>query len=300
MKWLPFFWVCLFVYTETAGQSPFNYGQNREVYFISSAERKKLALNNIMEINRQEGLTWFRTWSFAPGEIAATTLVSEDSNYVKADTVNLPATAEDGGDYYYYVLERGALSEYGGSGMGVHYWHRLRRYEKTSLLETTLVGGGSLPYLAYSRNVFGKDGRLMYSVAYPDIKDTLAEMFLTDDTISLKWFDYHMKQVIGSNDYIPDTIRYTYNSSGCLTGVGTKKIDASRPRSFFADSSWSSKDLYAGNKSLETHIKRKLGYLPRLILVEIYQYGVMSFYLDAGNKYRVGKPLILEGGSGVD
>jgi len=303
MKRLPFFVVmdflisCVMTTPGSFAQSPFNYGQNKNVYFISNDERKKLQINSICEVYWQnEDFTYqFKTWKFRTNEISATDLVLETNQKVKFNFDSMLAAADESRDYFHYVLKNGKLSEYGSSGRGVHDWNNVKRYEDVSIVGTTTGGGGSPLHLRYTKNIFSKTGRLQYSIHYPEVNDTLADIFLTDDTISLKWFNYHIKRVM-SEEYIPDTIHYQYNSHGQLTSINKEKIDINNPVSFFRRplSDIETQYVYIGKRKMDDYLKEKIGYLPRVILLAVYRYGVMSFFLDTKNEYHKGRSVILE------
>ena len=302
MKRLPFFVVmysllsCVIISSESFAQSTFNYGQNKNVYFISSEERRKLAINDICEVNRQEDefICIFTVWKFTNNEISSTDLIFESNEKVRFSFDSMLKEATEFRSYFQYVLENGKLSEYGSSGKGVHDWNRIKGYPGTSIVETT-TGGGSPPHLNYTKNLFDQTGRLLYSIHYPEVNDTLLDVFLTDDTLRLKWFNYHIQKVV-TGEHMPDTIHYQYNSHGQLTSIDKEKIDINNPVSFFRRplSGIETQYVYIGKRKMEEYLKEKIGYLPRVILLAVYRYGVMSFFLNAKNEYHKGRSVILE------
>src|SRR5690349_11290530 len=120
MKRLPFFVVINFllscVLTSSGGfaQSPFNYGKNKNVYFISNDEREKLRINSICEVYWQnEDFTYqFTAWKFRANEISSTDFVLETNQKVKFNFDSMLMVADEFRNYFHYVLKNGKLSEY--------------------------------------------------------------------------------------------------------------------------------------------------------------------------------------------
>lgn len=283
-------------------QSPFNYGKNKNVFFISASQRKQWGMHVIYKLKQNEKDDGM--------DLEAMTFEDESINNewfpfdagirfsLNPDSLAANSTYLNGSSY---ELSNGMLDRYGGYGYGSFDEQEITRYSKRySLVQTTCAGHCGGYGLRFTKNLFAQNGNILYSVNYPEINDSLADQFLSD-SMSIADFDHTIRKVFGK-DAIIDTVYYRYDKAGRLVQVINRgeKIDGStRPEKLFRYSENFSADYfhqyYAGKEKFETFIKRKTGFLPDLILVEIYRYGVFSFLFNqADKKYYSGKTIILE------
>jgi hypothetical protein len=314
------------------GQSPFDYGQNKKVYFISTELRTKLGINTMHYVTQHEkgeengmGGNWSMTqYSFDSDQVVVDWhSLKKGSNFVYTLKAVIEQSRYINGTTY--RLADGRLTFYGGGGYGSFENKEIRHYGDTASVGETFCAGHCGPDMnvTFSKNVFNKQGQLLYTVTYPSVQyyqdsmDNLRLRFnperpdqdsaeikilpFNPELDSLQQFDLAMKLLV-SEDYPPDTSYNKYNAKGKslqfkFEEPGSDSLKILKPSSKKAPSRTSEpvNQLYIGQIKMEKYIAGKLGFLPELLLIEIYRYGVLSFNLDRKNlKYYEGETIVLE------
>lgn len=267
-------------------QSPFNYGQNRKVYFISAEMRNKLGIEHISSVQQlpegQKG---------GMGENWSVNMISFDKDVVRCDWSPLSLDRNFRYNFdsllnseplngVFYEFSEGQLIASGGTGYGSFINTEITRWsDSVSVAELSCAGhcGGSQPS-EYKKMVYAESGRLLYSVTYPtptrDDEQPVDEEFLTSG--------------IGP-DRRPDTVFYKYDAKGLYTGTNKDKESQADIKGLFHKGGFPNlkfNQCYVGKVKMETYFLEKLGYTPELVLIEIYRQGVFSFLLNpATRKY---------------
>lgn len=277
-------------------QSPFNYGQSKAIYFLSSEARDSLGIEEITCVvklpeNDRGGM----------GENWDVTRISFSQNYITDDwyPISMPKTFKYQLDSLIFEMKflngtsydfvDNILVAFGGGGYGSFDWKDVMRYgDSISIIATSCVGHCGEQPIRFSKNVFNGSGQLIYCVKYP-VMEGVNE--LPEEPLGYKEIDAILVQSI-SDENKPDTTYYKYNNSGLY--VGTNDEIKHEMKSIFVSSShFNNKEFqqcYIGDIKMEKAISKKIGMLPELLLIEIYRYGVFSFALNPTNKkyYRTG------------
>ncbi len=296
------------------GQSPFNYGQNKKVYFISSELRNKLGIQTIYSIDQRPlndlGGMW-ENWDV--------TVISFDSSIVSDDwsPISLDSTYKFNFDSLTdnlnflngtrYEFSSGQLISYGGGGYGSFDWKEITRFSDTvSIIATSCVGHCGDQPITYSKNVFNKQRQLLHTVFYPTPKpdngiDTESDTKTFDDyvdtendTITFDDYERFFISLIKDADYSADTLFYKYDSNGHLLSDSKEKIISNSLFTYSGNPpAFIFHQCYIGKIKMEKYLLQKIGYVPELVLFEIYNYGVFSFVLK-DKKYYPTRTVILE------
>lgn len=295
----------LFILPFSFGQSPFNYGQNKNVYFISTEIRNKLNIKTIYSIDQRhdndEG---------GMGENWDVTLISYDINSITDGwyPISLDSTFKYNFDSLTtnmrflngesYEFSNGKLVSYGGGGYGSFDGMEITRFSDTiSIVATSCVGHCGDQPVNYSKNIFNKKGQLLYSISYPTPNENKE---MNEDEMSLQDYEKLLYSNVTSEN-IPDTLHYRYDNKGLL--LNTSKENSIKNISEVKQLFTNSNDLatskfhqcYIGKIKMEEFILKKLGFTPDLILLEIYRHAVFSFTLNrSDNKYYGTTDIILE------
>lgn len=295
----------LFFLKFTYGQSPFDYGQNKSIYFISTELRNKLDIKTIYTIDQRhdndEG---------GMGENWDVTLISFDTIAITDDwyPISLNSTFKYNFDSLTtnmrflngtrYEFSNGQLMSYGGGGYGSFDWNEITRFSDTiSILATSCVGHCGDQPVNYSKNIFNKKGQLLYTISYPTPNEN-EEM--NQDDISLQEYEKFLNSNVTSEN-IPDTLQYRYDNKGLL--LNTNKENTIKSINEVKVLFTNSNDLatskfhqcYVGKIKMEKFILKKFGFTPDLILLEIYGQAVFSFTLNhSDKKYYRTNDIILE------
>ena len=298
--------LAIFIRKLAVGQSPFNYGHNKKIYFISTELRNKLGLETIYCIDQlQEGDFggMHENWDV--------TAIEFDSNMISCDWA--PISLDSGYKFNFdnittnldflngsgYEFSNGKLNAYGGGGYGTFDWKEIFRYANTmSIITTACVGHcGSNTPLNYSKNIINRKGRLLYTVSYPTPEESEGTFFDTGSTNELEIF---LNSKV-TTENLPDTCQYHYNRKGLLLNVNKYSAINNRkeaktlfsyggdyPKNYFHQ-------LYIGKVEMENFFSKTLKCMPELVLIEIYEQGVFSFSLNAQDgKYYQSACIVLE------
>jgi hypothetical protein len=232
----------------TLGQSPFNYGQNKDAYFISSELRKKLNFDTIYILDRSDKNYENDSITYEWDE----TVISFNNNQVEAiishfccidSNININNFSSGQPPIYQanetFVFKNGKLQEY-GIGAGVGYWKYINRYsDSISIVETTCVGHCVSQPNGYSKNVFNLKGRLVYTVLYPrveNVDDDYETFSNSEGKISLSFWKKIIRTSLTANK-LPDTLFYYYDSKGLLLGMkATKHSKKANDYEYFSQS----------------------------------------------------------------
>jgi hypothetical protein len=295
--------LCIFLQLELSSQSPFRYGQNKKVYFIGSMLREKLGIKDIYIIdhrreNDRGGM--YENWDVVKISYDSSSIednwypVSLDSNFrYNFDTILANAPFLNG---TYYRFSDGQLVLSGGEGYGSFDYNEISRFgDSVSIMATSCTGHCGEQPVEYSKNIFSRNGRLIYTVSYPTPEQ--------DDEmkapVTLRDFDALLHSKVDA-EHLPDTFYYGYDSKGLLLNAGEdNKIDSiDQVRKLFTNEDdlahFKFHQCYIGNTAMEKFISRRIGYLPELVLIEIYRYGVFSFVLNESDRkyYRTGDVIL--------
>jgi hypothetical protein len=291
MKRIAFFIIAVSFLIQSYGQAPFDYGRNKNIYYISTAEREKLEIFTIYEISQlKEGETggmnenWdVTTTNFSPEKITEdwSIMNSYDDYKFNFDSIIEYARFING---TIFLFDNKQITEYGGYGYGSFNYSEIEKVNDTlSNIYTHCTGHcGNFETEQFSQNIFNDKKQLIYKLVYPE--RALNDDSEFDNTIS--------EDTSTAAKIIPDTIYYKYNAQNQLIRYGDKEINPNILYNTFKlnnlDSNYKFHQTFVENIKMEDYIKNKLGYLPKLILLEIYRYGVFSFYLDPKSKKYFG------------
>lgn len=298
MKSTGLFLIVYFYAAIIYAQSPFDYGKNKQIYFLSGEERDSLGIEEITCVlqlpeNDRGGM----------GENWDVTVVQFSPELITDDwyPVSMPATFKYNFDSLTadmkflngsrYELSDGMVGSYGGGGYGSFDWKDIERYgDSISIIATSCVGHCGDQPVRFSKNVFNDAGILLYNVNYPTTEGS--DMF-PEEKLSLSAMNEILMAGVNEENY-PDTIFYNYTKSGLFIKPEEKDIQMESIKSIFvSESHFNYKEFqqcYIGKIEMEKFISKKLRLLPELLLIEIYRYGVFSFALNPANKkyYRTG------------
>lgn len=298
MKSTGLFLIVYFYVAIIFAQSPFDYGKNKQIYFLSGEERDSLGIEEITCVlqlpeNDRGGM----------GENWDVTVVQFSPELITDDwyPISMPATFKYNFDSLVadmkflngsrYELSDGMVGSYGGGGYGSFDWKDIERYgDSISIIATSCVGHCGDQPVRFSKNVFNDAGILLYNVNYPTTEGS--DMF-PEEKLSLSAMNEILMAGVNEENY-PDTIFYNYTKSGLFIKPEEKDIQMESIKSIFvSESHFNYKEFqqcYIGKIEMEKFISKKLRLLPELLLIEIYRYGVFSFALNPANKkyYRTG------------
>jgi hypothetical protein len=286
-------------------QSPFNYGHRKRICFVSAAQRDSLGMKSITSISRDgrpEPGGQYR-WDVVIIDFDPETIscgwhpVWKDKDYVfNFDSLISEAVFLNGTQYHFRDKE---LEEYGGTGYGSFDWGRITRFEQVSYVETSCVGHCGEEPSRYSKNVLDDRGRVLYRVFYPLPKSLEADEDDYPDKSTPGGYEALVTSGI-SRENRPDTLFYKYDHKGLFLGDSKKSVSSIKElyKLFSGPSAFSPHEIqrcYAGSIPMEEFMKAKLGYVPELLLVEIYPQGVFSFLLNKKDrKYYFRQERMLE------
>lgn len=287
-------------------RTPFDYGQNRQVYFLSREKRKQVGLNNIyiIEENLKNDLGGM-------GELWDVSLITFDTSKVTDDWYPMRSLDEN---FKYnfdsivskmeflngtgYEFSNGSLINYGGGGYGSFEVKDIDRLDTVSYITTSCAGHCSTSYVeSYSKNVFNQKGQLLYTVFYSkqsQSDSTKPELNCIMD------YELFLKGNINENNY-NDTTFYKYDKEGRILKISKELSikNSSDVEKLFGNpsdpSGYQFHQCYIGKTKMEKFIKQKLGYTPKLLLVEIYSHGVFSFtFNELDHKFYRTETIVLE------
>ena len=303
LRYIPVLLAGICLTTSAVAQSPFNYAQNRDIYFVSRELREELEINTLYSVSHlpehdRGGMN--ENWNVTVIEFDKNSISDDWSPLSKDSTYNFDFDDLTGNLNFlngtYYELGDEMLKSYGGGGYGTFDWKEITRTgERISVVATSCTGhcGNEQP-VNYSKNVFASDGTISYVVHYPTPDQETDPSLNTSDAEKTEKF-----LLSGSAaDNPPDTIRYYYNKDKLFTGL---KSDNKIPEDIISFFQISFPDnllfhqCYVNDQPMETYFNKFLGYTPRLVLFEIYRYGVFAFIQNpADGKYYRGKDFVLE------
>ena len=149
------------------GQSPFNYGQNEKVYFVSTDLRNKLEIKTIYTAEKN-----FMKNNDGTGQNWNVTALSFDTNnvtdYMGAIALNSTFNFNcdsltpylHNGTGTRYELANGKLVNYGGGTTGNYYWTLITRFSDTVSIVASCANGAVFDAVVnYSKNIFDKQDR---------------------------------------------------------------------------------------------------------------------------------------------
>jgi len=296
MKATPLLVFCMFVQLGAVAQSPFDYGQNKRVYFISTELRQELGFDRIYLIEKRED--GYR------GEWQVVDIFFDSTEVFDNWT---PGHRDDTFEFNFDTLISNLTNRYGNGyrfsnkklniRYGFHNPHTIYVNFSDSVSIGTTFPYGRHGEIGLSKNIFDKKGKLNYRIDYPAPTDS------ANETIELVDWASH-NAYLNSNVHagnLPDTVYIKYNKRGMLledmerTSVSKIKdikslfeYEGEYPEVTFHQ-------IYVGKIEMEQFFLEKLGYQPELVLIEIYRYGVFSFlYNPENNKYHRTREIIIE------
>ncbi len=286
-------------------QSAFDYGQNQNVYFISSQQRQQMGIENIYIIDFNDDKNSAAMWgngsinviNFDLNTISDNwTPMELDTNLVSnLDSLFLNVRFLNGSRYEFDDF--GQLISYGGGGYGSFDWKEITRFSDTlSIIETSCVGHCGKQPIKYSKNVFTKNGILTHVIKYPVLEIDF-EQNEEPEQNTLENYDAIFRQLIEISEVSPDTLYYIYDKNNRLLSMDNVQEETGKKLFSVENQNHSNvfHQCYIGNIEMENFFLEKIGIIPSLILIEIYQHGVFSFRLDANtNKYYSTETIIME------
>lgn len=315
--------ITFFLLNTAFSQCPFNYGQNKKIYFISTGLRSKLALDSIYTVEHSSetggmGENWDVTTTHFNEDYVSEGWypISLDSTFIyRFDSIRAYMQYLNGSRY---VFSNGKLKYYGGEGYGTFDWKEvIESSDSVSIIETSCTGhcGGNFN-TSYSKNVFNKKGQLIYTVFYPE-EDEDAEQYEEEETkeeVTAEEYERAAegREQEGDVSYVllpeldgniaGDTIYYRYDKKGLLlnTNKSNSIKNKKQAQQLFADPNIANRDLlfhqcYIGEIEMEKYMADKIGYAPDLIIIELYRHAVCSFWLNpVDKKYYESNFIILE------
>ena len=289
----------------TFGQSPFNYGQNKKVYFISTELRNKLDITTIYTIDQS-----YNNDLGGMSENWDVTLITFDTNSITDDWC--PISLDSNFSYNFdsltsnmkflngtrYDFTNGQIIAYGGGGYGSFDWCDITQItDKISIIATSCVGHCGDQPVRYSKNIFNKKGQLIYTISYPT---SIENREIAEEKLSLEAYEKFLNLNVTSENK-PDTLKYHYNSKGLILNfnkeIRIQNINEVKKLFTNQDDLATSKfhQCYIGKLEMEKFIFEKFGFTPELILIEIYKQAVFSFTLNRSDrKYYRTNNVILE------
>ena len=298
-----FFTLLFLLQTLLMAQSPFDYGQNQEVYFISSQQRQQMGIENIYTIELNDDKNTAAMWgngsinvinfdshtisdNWTPLELDTNLMSNLDSLFLNVRFLN--------GTRYEFD-DSGQLISYGGGGYGSFDWKEITRFSDTlSIIETSCVGHCGHQPIKYSKNIFDNNGNVRKVIKYPVLDiDFVQEKEAEQNT--LEDYEKHFNQLIADTETSPDTTYYMYNNRL----LSMDNVQEETGKKIFSDENQNySNDFYqcyVGNTEMESFFNEKIGFIPDLVLIEIYCQGVFSFRLNRHTKkYFLTETIILE------
>ena len=294
----------LLIHSTIMAQSPFNYGQNKQVYFISKEERHKMGLDTIYTFKlrkRAKEARWITEVTIFDSASVSDdfTLTSKDSTFkFNFDTLS---SNFDGAHFLYgrlYEFSNEMLTGYGTIGPGYNDWKIIKHLSDTASSVETCKSGLPSELKIWSTNVFDENGRIICTRI---------------DSSNKNYLEDSIKELIDSSIVKAGTFFYNYNGKGLLLNYKTEEdtvyiTDVKEIKKLFIDkylgyplssghkfSCYKYHQCYVRNIKMEKYFKKKIGYLPELVLIELYQYGVFSFVFDkTDKKYYRTRDVLLE------
>ncbi|NDD59342.1 MAG: hypothetical protein EBZ47_08905 [Chlamydiae bacterium] len=289
----------------TYSQSPFLYGKNKQVYFISSQARDSLQIDSIYTIQQlsekesgPKGENWsLRLTSFLPK------LISDDWAFFKKDSLfkfNFDALTQKPSFLFgkRYDFSSSSQVSYGGWGQGAFPWKDFTRVNDTVVLVAiSCVGNCGDKPPAYSKLLFDKQQRLKRSIRYPEKDYSEATIMAKTPQSFIDSLEMEVKKTkLGA-----DTVFFEYDSNGLWLGPSERLKNKNKSEiPWYIDTEDSTKNttfyqVFIGNQAMEKYIKAHLGYCPKTIIFEIHKNVALVFnYLLSDKKYHRRQDVVLE------
>lgn len=281
--------------TSLVAQSPFNYGTNDSIYFVSKAKRQSTGLQELTSVyvfpQGETGGMWengdVNTILFDTSEVQfnwSTAYLSSGDTF-NLDSVLASAQFVNGS---LVNLNGDRLSTYGGYGYGSfdvsdYFW----KNDTVALKITYCAGHCGEQRPSFSKVFYHKDGRPKCEVFYAHDESD----YWIDDSTSLEQFDTEMERAAAFS-FLPSSQCFRYTAQHLFAGIGEEEF----PASFFEFSyeAGQFQQVLAGNETLENWAQQHLHMLPKLLLFEVYQNGVVAFLLNRETKkYFRGRIVVL-------
>lgn len=290
--------------------APFDLGSNASRFYLSRQEREHLGWEEMFEIKQYaDGETggMNENWSVNRITFEGNKLANEwaptyrDSNYVfDFEEITEQAHYLNG---TYYELEDEQLTAYGGGGYGSFNWHTYYRFGDSVCVRITQDRGHSTDlsacvavtrYVHYNQpdiqvnwGCYEEEDLLDFS-SYESLMASIeanANPEFKKDTL----YFYKMNQ---GQIYSIAPSNYQMRLQKQLTFPSILQIERQAPE---LEKEFSFYQLYLGDQKLEDYIEGYIGYLPQMLLVEIYERGTMIFKMDSiSKKYHLEEDLVLD------
>lgn len=288
----------IFILSSANGQSPFNYGQNKSIYFISTELRNKLdikEINTIKQSDENENGEMRQKWSLSFIDFDTSDVSDSNWEVIRDSTFKdnylEGLTTENDMFFMYerdYQFRDGQLEVFGvGSHSGGDRNYVTRLSDTISITATHCVRCGDQPVI-YSKNVFNKMGQLIYAIRYPAPSKNEEEPEVSLE--SLEECEKFLNTYVTAEN-TPDTIQYRYDNKGLLFNIDEDNTikNINEAKTLFTNSTDLSifsefHQCYVGEIEMEKFFLNKIGYTPELLLIEIYRQAVYSFHLNQSDK----------------
>ena len=262
-------------------QNPFDFGKTDSIYFISASDIDSLNIQKIYIVDpEREGQTggMHQNINLSVIDFSSHHESLTDHWHVETDTISLPpldSLIENSvfinGSFWNY--EDGFLSDAGMEGYGTLCTNGYTREEEFTLVENGCKQSAEISnHLIY----YYSNGLPNYSVCCESIN--IEEEELETDTVELN-----------QEEIYTDTTFYQYNADWKFREIWPSSDDY-RNQSITIDSYngnlTKGYQVYINKVEFGDYLDRTIGFRPRLILIEIYRFAVLSFtYSEKDKKY---------------
>jgi hypothetical protein len=286
-------------------QSPFNYGKNKQVYFIAAKERDSLGIQLLYTIKQyaeKERGGMGENWSVVITSFSENLVTDDWAPFSKDSlfkfnfdslTTNPPIL-----NGTRYELSNGSILAYGGGGYGSFDWNDFTKVnDSVVLVAISCVGHCGDQPPRFSKSIYDKQGKLTRSIHYPQ-KDYSDETMTAETPQS---FVESLETAYKSNGLSPDTTYFQYDGNGLWlgpveglnerkqAGVAWYNMGEEIKKSKYFN------QVFVGNQPMDKFIKSKIGYCPQVLFFEIYRNAALLFkYSSSDKKYHRWMDVVLE------
>lgn len=298
---------------QAKSQSPFNYGQNEDIYFISAED---IDYYNIMLIHnysmKYDDFTREAEYSICEKNFSQQKELVKDCLLTnRRDTFSNPPSLQDALDREYNYIDREDYHEYveyifNHGYINLGYVNGMGWYFKNN--RATYIGGigyGAICWEEYTMDTLDNRedkvdevfSRVLSTCKYGE-DDFLSKLFFNSDDLPL--YEVYVEEEVKENRYgaedYKDTTYFIYDDlmrfKGYIEKGDTINIieKLAEPIKGTEYGWWKDDFIYINKKPFKAVIDKSLGCKPKLILMEIYKNAVFVFkysekldrYIDIG------------------
>lgn len=288
--------VCAFSGRPLLAQSPFNYGANDSIYFVSRAMREATGSDEIVNVYFYEDGQTGGMWENCDINISG---FDEDGFYHNW----LPVTVDSATAFYLDSIvafgiplnglrvnfNGNKMTSYGGQGYGSFDWTDYHWTSDTLALTVTYcVGHCGDQQPSFKKVQYHADGRPKCTIFY----NYHGEDYWLNDSTTVAQFDEEMGRY--KEDSIISTVAHVvYDENGLLLSAAGEEY----PEVFFnvTPDFGQFSEVRFGSVPLAEWATKNLHMKPKLLLFEIYQNAVFSYVLDESTqRYYQGRMVVLD------